>query len=74
MIINREGWLLSGLICKKCNHLPKNPNLFVQISLASCPYQWRGGEGEGIFYGIDSLNSVAGVLKISQKYSIALHF
>lgn len=63
MIISREGWLLSGLICKKCNHLSKNPNLFVvQISLASCPYQWGG-----IFYGIDSLDSVAGVLKINQN-------
>lgn len=33
-----------------------------KISLASCPYQWGG-----IFYGIDSLDSVAGVLKISQN-------
>lgn len=42
---------------------PKNRNIFMaQISLASCPYQW-----EGIFYVIDSLDSVAGVLKISQN-------
>lgn len=39
----------------------RNSNLFVaQVALASCPYQW-----EELFYGIDSLDSIAGVSKIS---------
>lgn len=59
MIGNREGWLLSGLLYRKCNHPPKTPNLFVaQVSL----YQW-----EESFCGIGSLDSVAGVSKIGQN-------
>lgn len=63
MIVNREGWLLSGLLYKKCNHPPKIPNLFVaHVSLAICLYQW-----EKSFRGIDLLDSVAGVSRIGQN-------